>query len=85
VFYKVNENWAMAMSQHFEAAEGIWQEQTYTIYRDLRSWTAALTFRYIENVGTKNDLTVGVAFSLKAMPRYHLGQDSDRPETVFGR
>ncbi len=85
IFYKMNENWAMAMSQHFEAAEGIWQSQTYTIYRDLRSWTAAFTVRYVENVGSPNDLTVAVAFSLKAMPHYHLGQDSDRPETLFGR
>ena len=85
IYHKFNENWGMRMSQHYEAAQGIWQEQAYTVYRDLRSWTIALTLRYVENVGSPNDLTVAVAFSLKATPRFSVGQDSDRPETLFGR
>jgi lipopolysaccharide assembly outer membrane protein LptD (OstA) len=84
IYYRLNENWGMRLSHHFEAEDGIMQEQAYTIFRDFRSWTGAITVRYTENVGAPNDLTVAVTFSLKAMPRFALGQDADRPETLFG-
>jgi hypothetical protein len=85
IYYRLNENWGMRLSHHFEAEDGIMQEQAYTIYRDFRSWTGAITLRYQENVGAANDLTVAVTFSLKATPRYALGQDADRQESLFGR
>ena len=42
------------------------QEQDYAIYRDLRSWTAALTFRVRNNPGAPQDFTVAFTFWLKA-------------------
>ena len=60
------------------------EEQYYTLYRDLRSWTGALTLRMRDNRLGKDDITVGVAFSLKAAPRYRVGQDRDEPTTLFG-
>lgn len=83
-YYKLNENWAFRTSHHFEARDGVLEEQYYTLYRDLRSWTAAFTVRKRDNRVREDDITVGVAFSLKAAPRYRLGQDRDEPTTLFG-
>jgi hypothetical protein len=61
------------------------EEQYYTLYRDLRSWTAALTFRLRDNRGSPDDFTVAATFSLKAFPRFGLGDDRDEPEYLLGR
>jgi LPS-assembly protein len=84
IFCRMNENWAARISHHFEARDGVLEEQYYTIYRDLRSWTAALTFRVRDNRTGSNDFTVGFTISLKAHPRFGLGQDSDTPSLLVG-
>jgi hypothetical protein len=53
------------------------QQQLYTIYRDFRSGTGALTFRVTEGPGQPDDYTVAFTFSLKALPRF--GSDADQP------
>jgi hypothetical protein len=84
LFYRLNENWALRASQHFEARTGRMEEQFYTLYRDFRSWTGALTFRVRDNSTGSDDYTVAFTFSLKAMPRYGLGGDAVRPEQLLG-
>ena len=84
IYYRFNENWAARMSHHFEARDGTLEEQYYTIYRDLRSWTAALTFRIRDNRSGPNDYTVALMASLKAFPRFKLGEDRSRPTTLLG-
>lgn len=84
LYYRLNENWGFRLRHHFEARDGVMEEQQYTVYRDLRSWTAALTFR-IRGVREGSD-DVGVAFSLslKQFPRYKLGSDRDTPSLLLG-
>jgi hypothetical protein len=82
--YKLNENWAFRTSHHFDAREGRMQEQYYTIYRDLRSWTGALVFKFREGGSTRGDFTVAFTFSLKAAPRFGVGSDSLRPYSLLG-
>lgn len=84
IYYRMNENWAARMSHHFEARDGTLEEQYYSIYRDLRSWTAALTFRVRDNRDGEEDYTVAVTFSLKAFPRYGLNSDRDKPSLLVG-
>jgi hypothetical protein len=60
------------------------QEQGYSIYRDLRSWTAALTFRVLDNISGPEDFSVAFTFSLKAYPHFGLGQDIARPYSLLG-
>lgn len=85
VHYRLNENWAARIDERFEGRDGTFEEQQYTIYRDLRSWTAALSFRLRENrVGRREDFTVAFTFSLKAFPRFSLGSDTDRPQLLLG-
>ena len=45
IYYRFNENWAVRMTHHYEIDTSTMQEQYYTLYRDLRNWTSALTFR----------------------------------------
>jgi hypothetical protein len=60
------------------------QEQLYTVYRDLRSWTVALTAGVLNNESGPADFTVAFTFSFKAMPRYGLGQDTVRSHSLLG-
>jgi LPS-assembly protein len=84
IYYRFNENWGARMSHHFEARDGIMEEQYYTLYHDLRSWTAALTFRIRDNRTGPKDYTVAVTMSLKAFPRFGLGDDAAKPELLVG-
>ena len=60
------------------------QRQTYTIYRDFRSWTVALTFRLIKDKANKDDFGVAVTFSSKAFPRFQMGDDVNKPSLLLG-
>ena len=84
LYYRMNENWAARISHHYEARTGTMEEQYYTLYRDLRSWTAALTFRVRDNQGRPDDYTVAMTFSLKAFPRFGLNSDRDKPSLLVG-
>jgi lipopolysaccharide assembly outer membrane protein LptD (OstA) len=82
--YRLSENWAFRVAHHFEARDGTMEEQHYTIYHDLRSWTSALTLRLRENRGGPQDVAVAVTFSLKAFPRFALGRERDAPSILLG-
>lgn len=84
LFYRLNENWGLRAYHRFDAGSGQLQEQAYSIYRDLRSWTAALTFRVRENPGGPQDVGFGFTFSLKAFPRYGLGADVIQSAPLLG-
>ena len=84
IFYRMNENWGFRAAHRFDAADGRLEEQDYSIYRDLRSWTAALTFRLRQSSIGQDDYTVAFTFSLKAFPRFGLGTDTLRPYSLLG-
>src|SRR5262249_16056812 len=84
IYYRMNENWGFHAGHHFEARTGIMEEQDYSIYRDLRSWTAALTFRLRNNDGNPDEFAIRFTFSLKAMPHYGRETDRIRTSTLLG-
>jgi hypothetical protein len=84
IYYRLNENWALRASHRFSAQNGQMQEQDYSIYRDMRSWTAALTLRLLNNVNGQQDFGVAFTFSLKAAPRFPLGADTGKPTWLWG-
>jgi LPS-assembly protein len=86
LFYRLNDNWGVRAQHYFNANTGKLQEQYYSLYRDMRSWTAALTFRLIDNGGGQ-PLDWGFAFSisLKADPRYKVGEDTVAPYEMLGQ
>jgi len=85
LYYRLNDNWGFRTSHQFEARDGTLEEQYYTIYRDFRSWTGALTFRVRDNREGRNDFTVAFTFNLKAFPRFDLRDDAIRPSKLVGR
>jgi hypothetical protein len=84
IYYRFNENWATRISHQFEARDGTLEEQYYSIYRDLRSWTAALTLRIRDNRSGPTDVSVALTASLKAFPRFGVGDDRARPSLLLG-
>ncbi len=84
--YRFNENWAFGMTHYYEAELGVLQRQSYTLYRDLRSWTAALTLRFRDG-GTsgKDDFTIGFIFSLKSFPTAKVGSGQSQHFDESGR
>jgi LPS-assembly protein len=85
LLWRWDDNWAFRVSHHVEIDAGQLQEQFYTVYRDFRSWTGALTFRVRNPQQGPTDYAVGFAFSLKAAPKYRPGEDSLRPYGLLGR
>ena len=84
ISYRFNENWAARMAQHFETRDGRMEEQYYSLFRDFRSWTGALTFRVRGNRAGKDDYAVAFTFSLKAKPRTSLSDDPATPYPLLG-
>ena len=74
-FVRVGDNWGARMTQNYNFVIQRMQDQQFTIYRDLRSWTSALTLRVANNAGSTADVTIAVMFSLKASPATQVGED----------
>jgi hypothetical protein len=84
LYLRLNENWGFRTLHRFEARDGRMEDQSYTLYRDWRSWTSALTFRVREERGSSTDYTVALTLSLKAFPRFKLGEDVNKPTLLVG-
>jgi lipopolysaccharide assembly outer membrane protein LptD (OstA) len=84
IFYRLNENWGLRAMHHFDTRNGRMQEQYYTVYRDMRSWTAALTAGLRDNGTGPKDFTIAFTFSVKAMPKFGVGSDTVRPYSLLG-
>ncbi len=83
MFYRMNENWGFRTTHHFDARDGRMQEQYYTIYRDLRSWTGAVSLGVRDNGTGPKEFMASFTFSIKAMPRFGLGSDTVRPYSLL--
>jgi len=84
LYLRFNENWGARAVHQFESRDGVLEEQQYQLYRDLRSWTIALGLRLRDNRGTPSDWTIGLTFSLKAFPRFGVGEDRSNPHWLLG-
>ena len=74
--YRLNENWGLRAAHYFDASTGTLREQDYGIVRDLRGWTAALTFVVRNNPGVPQDFTVAFTLWLKAYPKSGHGPEA---------
>ena len=84
LYYKLNENWGLSTYQYFDIDKGELQEHTYSIYRDLRSWTGALSFRFRNDEQRGDEFTVAFVFSLKAAPKVKAGEGRLNSTRLFG-
>jgi lipopolysaccharide assembly outer membrane protein LptD (OstA) len=85
LYYRLNENWGARATHHYEMTDGTMEEQQYTLYHDFRSWTGALSFRIRDQRTGSRDYSVGFTFSFKAVPRFDLGDDANKPSLLLGR
>ena len=76
MFVRLGDNWGGRLTQNYNIVTQRLQDDMITIYRDLRSWTSALTLRVSNNEGSSADVTIAVVFSLKASPSVPLGEDT---------
>lgn len=83
-FYRFSDNWGLRASHDYNLKTGRLQEQFYTLYRDLRSFTGALTLRVRNENGQQSDVTVAFQLSLKANPVVGVGDDTVNPYHVLG-
>jgi LPS-assembly protein len=84
LFVRLNENWSTRAVHHYDVRSGRLQEQYYSLYRDLRSWTAAITGGVRDSgVGAK-DYSLVFTFSFKAHPKFGVGGDTVRPYSMLG-
>ena len=80
----MNDNWGLRTAHYFNAQDGRLQEQFYTIYRDLRSWTGALTFRAVDNGPARRITPSPSASRSKPRPKTHVGGDTFSPYHLVG-
>ena len=68
-YYRIDDNWGVAVQEQYEGATGILEQQRYSIYRDLSSWVASFGGIIRDNNGAKE---YGVLFTitLKAFPKF---------------
>ena len=85
LYYRFNENWGTRINHQYEAKDGTLEEQSYTLYRDFRSWTGALSFRVRDERTAPQDYTLAVILSLKAFPRFGYGDDTVQSSLLYGR
>jgi LPS-assembly protein len=74
-FVRLGDNWGARMTDNYNLVTSRLQEQFYTLYRDFRSWTGALTFRVTNDTGSSANYTIAFTLSLKAEPSSHVGED----------
>jgi LPS-assembly protein len=83
-YYRLDDNWGVRMQHNFDFTTGRLQSQFYTLYRDMRSWTAALTFHVENNVNSSVDYTLAFQISLKASPSSSVGGDAVKSYRLVG-
>jgi len=83
-FLRLSDNWGLRAQHDFNIVTGRLQQQYYTLYRDMRVWTCALTFRVQDQINSTRDYTVAIQISLKAMPSKRVGNDAVSPYGLVG-
>jgi LPS-assembly protein len=68
-YYRLNDNWGLAVQEQYEATTKTLEQQRYSIYRDLTSWVASFGAVVRDNGGVK-EYGVLLTFTLKAFPRF---------------
>ncbi len=84
IYFRASQNWGLRAQHYYNVREGFLQSQYYSLYRDLRSWTVALTARVLRNAGGGLDYGGAITFSWKAAPRFEIGDDINKPTQLLG-
>lgn len=83
VYAKINENWGFSMNHIYEMDDSTLEYQSYSVHRDLASWTMALGGLIRDNRG-ENEYGVVLSFTLKDFPNVSIPLDLDPNPTGRG-
>ena len=84
VYYKINARWQARAYARYLSDSDIFQEQQYTIYRDLHCWLLEMTYDLkLDDDGATQDRTFWFIFRLKAFPdetpiRFNVGYETTK-------
>lgn len=75
-YYRFNDNWGVGVQEQYEATTRTFEQQRYSIYRDLTSWVASVGAVIRDNGGVR-EYGVVMTFTLKAFPKLGLDLNFD--------
>ncbi|MGI8432498.1 MAG: LPS-assembly protein LptD [Chthoniobacterales bacterium] len=80
-YYRINDNWGVGAFGVYEATTNIFEQQRYSIYRDLTSWVASVG-GIVRNNGSVKEYGVLLTFTLKAFPKFNFDLNFDPSGTT---
>lgn len=83
IFARINDNWGFSMNHVYEMDDSVLEYQSYSIHRDLASWTMAVGGLIRDNRGA-NEYGLVVSLTLKDFPQVSLPLDLDPNPTGRG-
>ena len=78
--YQINEKWKIRAYERYNASGGSFEEQEYTLTRDLHCWLAELTY----DIGDTGNTGLWLIFKLKAFPQTPIGLKQTYSRPRFG-
>ena len=84
LYLRLGQNWGFRISEYYNLKDSFFQHHYYTLYRDLRSFTAAITAGIRQDLDGQKDYGIAFTLSSKAFPRYGLQDDINRPTRLLG-
>ena len=79
-YYRIDDNWGVGLQEQYEATTRTFEEQRFSVYRDLTTWVASLG-AVIRDNGTKTEYGVLLTFTLKAFPKFGFDLNFDPGST----
>lgn len=83
IYTKINDNWGFSMNHIYEMDDSTLEYQSYSVHRDLASWTMAVGGLIRDNRGT-NEYGVVLSLTLKDFPSVSIPLDLDPNPTGRG-
>lgn len=83
IYTKLNDNWGFSMNHIYEMDDSTLEYQSYSVHRDLASWTMGVGGLIRDNRGT-NEYGVVLSFTLKDFPNVSVPLDLDPNPTGRG-
>ena len=68
-FYRIDDNWGVGFQEQYEGTTQRFEQQRYSVYRDLTNWVASFGAVVRDNAGVK-EYGVLLTFTLKAFPKF---------------
>ena len=84
LYLRLGQNWGLRVSEYYNLKDNFFQHHYYTLYRDLRAFTAAITAGLRENLDGRKDYGIAFTLSSKAYPRYGLQDELNKPTRLLG-